>query len=129
MKVIPSFVHGIIDYIGGIVLLLAPNIFGFEEVGGAAVMIPRVLGIIVILQALCTDYELGIFRMLSMRAHLVNDYVLAAFLAISPWLFGFSVGPQNQWMPHVIVGIALFVVGLMSQPYVSTRRTTAHGAI
>ncbi len=43
IKVIPAYVHGILDYLGGIALLLAPNPFGFEAYGGAAVWIPRVL--------------------------------------------------------------------------------------
>jgi lysylphosphatidylglycerol synthetase-like protein (DUF2156 family) len=123
MKIIPTFVHGIADYIGGIALLAAPNIFGFADVGGAAVLIPRVLGVIILLQSICTNYELGLAKILPMRVHLMNDYVASLFLAASPWLFGFADGPSNSWMPHLIVGILVFVLSLMTQN--EPRRTAA----
>ena len=115
MKIIPTFVHGIADYIGGIVLLAAPNIFGFAEAGGAAVWIPRIIGIIVLLQSICTRYEVGLIKVLPMKMHLMNDYIASLFLAASPWLFGFSDGPSNVWMPHVVVGVLVFLLTLMTQ--------------
>jgi uncharacterized membrane protein YtjA (UPF0391 family) len=115
MKVIPTFVHGIFDYIGGIALLAAPNIFGFAEVGGAAVWVPRILGVIILLQSLITAYELSIAKMLPMRMHLMNDYIASLFLAASPWLFGFAGGPANQWMPHLVVGVGYFFIALMTE--------------
>ena len=115
MKIIPAFVHGIFDYIGGIALLAAPNLFGFADVGGAAVMVPRIIGLIVLLQSICTRYEVGLVKLIPMKMHLMNDYFASLFLAASPWIFGFNEGPSNQWMPHVVVGIAVFVLSLMTE--------------
>jgi SPW repeat len=115
MKTIPTYVHGILDYIVGIALLIAPNLFGFASLGGPPVTIPRTIGILVLLQALFTNYELGLFKVLPMRFHLAVDYVLSIFLALSPWLFGFHNQTANVWMPHLIVGIAVFLVTLMTQ--------------
>ena len=124
MKVIPAFVHGIFDYIGGIALLAAPNLFGFAEMGGAAVWVPRVIGAIVLLQSICTRYEVGLVKILPMKMHLMNDYIASLFLAASPWLFGFNDGPTNSWMPHVVVGILVFVLSLMTEtePRTATAR-------
>jgi hypothetical protein len=116
MKVIPAYVHGIFDYIGGLTLLAAPNLFGFAEYGGPAVMIPRVLGVVVLLMALSTRYEVGLFKVVPMRAHLAVDYAASLFLAASPWLFGFNTLPKNAWVPHVIVGLLVFFVTLMTEP-------------
>ncbi len=115
MKIIPAFVHGIFDYIGGVALLAAPNIFGFADEGGAAVWVPRLIGLIVLLQSICTRYEVGLVKLIPMRVHLMNDYVASLFLAASPWIFGFSGRPSNVWMPHVIVGLAVFVLSLMTR--------------
>ena len=115
MKIIPAFIHGIFDYLGGITLLAAPNLFGFSEVGGAAVWVPRIIGIIVVLQSICTNYEVGLIKVVPMKMHLMNDYVASIFLAVSPWLFGFSNQAANVWMPHLIVGIAVFVLSLMTE--------------
>lgn len=115
MKIIPTFVHGIFDYIGGIALLAAPNLFGFADVGGAAVWVPRIIGLIVLLQSICTDYEVGLVKVIKMRMHLMNDYVASLVLAASPWIFGFSDERSNAWMPHLIVGIAIFALSLLTQ--------------
>ena len=36
MRIIPTFVHGIADYVLGLVLLVLPNLFGFADMGGGA---------------------------------------------------------------------------------------------
>ncbi len=115
MKLVPTFYHGLFDYIGGVTLLAAPNIFGFAGLGGAAELVPRVLGIVVLLQALATDYELGVFKVLPMRMHIMNDYIAGVFLALSPWLFGFNTEPRNMWVPHVVVGLVVLVLTALTE--------------
>lgn len=124
MKTIPTFVHGILDYVVGIALLLAPNLFGFADVGGAAVMVPRVIGVLIIGMALITRYELGLIKLLPMPAHLAVDYVVPLILAASPWLFGFSDLRANAWVPHVVVGLGSFLIAIMTEK--EPRRQVAH---
>ncbi len=126
MKPIPTFLHGVADYVGGLALLLAPNLFGFADVGGAAVLVPRVLGVVILLQSVATRYELGLLKLLPMRMHLMNDYAASLFLAASPWLFGFNDEPRNAWLPHVMVGIGVFVLTLLTQT--EPRSTGSGGA-
>lgn len=123
MKTISTYTHGVFDYIAGIILIIAPNIFGFAHVGGAPVVVARVIGIIFIIQALFTNYELGLFKVLPMRAHLFGDYVLSIFLAISPWLFRFNTQPPNVWVPHLVVGVLVYLLTLMT--YREPRRIEA----
>lgn len=115
MKCIPTKVHGILDYVVAIVLVLAPIPFGFSEVGGAAVVVPTVLGIALFVYSLLTKYEWGVFKVLSMPYHLMIDMVAAIFLALSPFLFGFVNEAPNAWLPHVVVGIAVILVVLFSE--------------
>ena len=86
IRFIPTGIHAYFDYIGGIVLLAAPFIFNFYSVGGAAVIVPMVLGAGLILYSLLTNYELGIpgVKFIPMWMHLVFDFVASAFLALSP---------------------------------------------
>jgi len=44
IRFLPTKVHGGLDYLVGLALILAPNIFQFAGVGAAAVLIPQVLG-------------------------------------------------------------------------------------
>ena len=126
MKIITTFVHGILDYLVGIALLVAPNLFGFAGEGGAAEWLPRILGIVVLLQAVMTRYELGLAKVIPMQAHLMMDYVLSLLLAVSPWLFGFADRAPNVWMPHVIVGLAVFLVSLLTDPEPRRLHARAH---
>jgi hypothetical protein len=115
MRFIPSRIHGILDYIVGVLLLLAPEIFGFSQVGGAAVTIPRVIGVLILVQGVLTRYEMGLFKVLPFSFHLAMDYIVGIFLAGSPVLFGFSNQPTNVWLPHVLVGAFIFFSTLFTE--------------
>lgn len=115
MKFLSPRTHSIIGFIVGIALLLAPNIFGFSDVGGAAVMVPRILGIIIILSELTVRGSFSGIGIVSMRAHIALDVVLGAFLALSPWLFGFADEEANAWVPHLVVGIVIIGYALVTQ--------------
>ncbi|HEY4034536.1 MAG TPA: hypothetical protein VGL94_11295 [Ktedonobacteraceae bacterium] len=127
IRFVPTGIHAYFDYIGGIGLLAAPFVFGFYAVGGAAVIIPMILGIGLILYSLLTNYELGIpgLKFIPMASHLVFDFVASAFLAISPFLFGFINKAPNVWLPHVIAGVVVILLVLVSQ----TRYQPKAGAV
>ena len=116
MRFLPTRVHGFLDYIVGVALIAAPWIFQFSEYR-AATVVPIVLGIGLILYSLLTDYELGLARVLPMAMHNLFDIVAGIFLAASPWIFGFADKSANVWVPHVIVGIAVIVLGLVTEQY------------
>jgi len=105
MRVISTQVHGILDYLVGLLLVVAPWLFGFAD-NDTAKWVTIAVGITALLYSLVTDYELSVARVLPMSAHLALDALSGAFLAASPWLFGFS---QEVWVPHVIIG--LFEIG------------------
>jgi hypothetical protein len=101
MHILSRRAHGALDYIVGLLLIIAPKIFGFDD-GGIAARIPVTLGIITIVYSLFTNYELGLFKLLPFRAHLTLDVISGIFLAISPWAFQFA---DRVWVPHVVVGL------------------------
>ena len=117
-KFIPTKVHGILDYVVAIALFFAPMIFGFQDVGGAAVAIPMILGVGLFVYSLLTRYELGVVKVIPMPVHLAIDVVAALFLALSPFIFGFADEEPNAWVPHIVVGIAIILVVIFtdSQP-------------
>jgi hypothetical protein len=122
-RILPTRMHAILDYIIGVVLFLAPEIFGFSEVGGAAVLISRIVGVLILGQALMTNFELGVFKILPMSAHLGIDYLVGIFLAASPFIFGFSNNDTNVWLPHFVVGIVIFLQALMTETEPRYRRS------
>lgn len=101
MKFISTKTHGILDYIGGIVLIISPWLFGFAT-GGPAQWIPVILGLMIIGVSIFTRYELGAVRLIPMSTHLMIDIVTGLFLAVSPWLFGFA---DIVFWPHLLLGL------------------------
>jgi len=107
---ISSRVHGALDYIVGLLLILAPYLFGFAD-GSAAQIVPMVLGASTILYSLVTRYELSVARLIPYRLHLLIDAASGLLLLASPWLFGFA---DRIASPHVPVGLVELVVVALS---------------
>jgi len=123
MKFLPARVHEILDYIVGLALILAPYIFQFNDVGGAANAVPQIIGIASILMGLSTrGYRFSPLKLIPLSAHMIIDFVAGVLLAVSPWLFGFSDQGTNAWLPHLVVGIALIIVSLATQTAVASTR-------
>lgn len=125
MRIIPTRVHGILDYLVGIILIAAPWLLGFAE-GGAETWVPVIIGAGTIIYSLMTRYEMGVADVISMPAHLTIDLVAGAFLAISPWLLGYA---DIVWLPHLLVGLIEVGTALMTErePRTSTGGATATG--
>jgi hypothetical protein len=123
VRFVPTWLHGYFDYIGGVGLIAAPFVFNFFHVGGPAVILPIVLGVGLILYSLLTNYERGIpaLKFIPMPVHLILDFVASALLAASPFIFGFSNQAPNVWLPHVIAGVGVIVLVLVSQTRPRTR--------
>jgi hypothetical protein len=111
MRVIPTRVHGVMDYLIGVLLILAPWLFNFDN-GGLDTWVPVLLGAGVIIYSLYTDYELGMLHSISMPTHLSLDLVGGVLLGVSPWLFGFA---HRVWEPHVILGLIEIGTSLMTR--------------
>ena len=125
MRFISTRTHGVIDYLMGALLIVAPYLLGFAD-GTAAQWIPQIVGAALIGASLLTDYELGIIRTIPMPIHLGLDVAAGLLLVVSPWLFGFA---DYVWLPHVIFGLAEIGTGLMTHtvPGTTTGTPTSTG--
>jgi hypothetical protein len=125
MRFLSTKVHGAIDYIVGLALILAPMIFSFQDIGGAAVYVPIILGVSLIVYSMLTRYEWGVFKLISMYYHMVLDVVVAVLLILSPFLFGFVNEAPKAWLPHVLVGIVFVTVILFSETEAHDKMVTS----
>lgn len=118
---IPTRIHGILDYIVGLFLLASPWLLDFHQ-SGTATSVVIVLGGGALLYSLFTDYEAGVVKRIPMPVHLGLDAFNGVLLAVAPWLFGFS---ETIWKPHLILGLLEVGVVLLSHrhpPYRELRR-------
>jgi hypothetical protein len=128
---ITSRMHAMLDYPLAVVLIASPWIFGFSDVGGAAVAIPITIGALALGQSLITDWDLSVARIVPLPIHLALDALAGIVLAISPFVFGFSDEGTNAWLPLVVFGVGMLSAGLLTQRSPETppaaRRTTSPG--
>lgn len=103
MRFVPTRVHGMLDYLVGALLIIAPWFFAPP---GAATAVPVTLGFAALAYSLFTDYELGVVRRIPMPVHLNLDLASGLALLASPWLLGFG---HIVWLPHFVLG--LFEIG------------------
>lgn len=85
---IPLFLHGLIEYAAGALLVVAPFVFGFDS--GAATSASIVVGVLVIAVAATTDGPTSLVNQLPRPGHVALDYVLVAVFIAMPFLAGFS---------------------------------------
>ncbi len=120
MRFMNTRMHGMADYLVGIILILAPYLLGFAD-GTAAQYVSQILGVGALVYSLLTDYELGAMRVIPMPVHLGLDFASGLLLLASPWLFGFA--DRIAW-PHVLFGLLEIGASLTTQ----TRARDAHAA-
>ena len=85
---IPAFVHGAIEYLVAALFIAAPFLFAFDDDTATAVSI--VFGVVVLVVTASTALPTGLIKSIPVQAHAVIDFLLAAVLIASPFLFGFS---------------------------------------
>ena len=124
MRFLPTRVHGVLDYLTGILLIAAPWLLGFAR-GGAEQWISVMLGVSALLYSLLTNYELGLVRLIPMPVHLLLDGLSGVLLAASPWLFGFA---DQVYLPHLVLGMFEIGAALLTRTVPSVQRTQMSGA-
>lgn len=123
MKPIPTKTHGVIDYVVGIVLIVAPFLFGFADVP-AARNSAWIVGIGSLIYSLLTNYELGLIKALPVRLHLGLDIIAGIFLAASPWLLDYA---DEIFWPHLLVGLAEVGIACMTRTAPESFSSLPHG--
>ena len=112
---IPRFIHGAIEYLGGVVLVAAPFVLDFKS--GAATAVAIVLGVLVIVLAASTDGPTSLINSVQLQLHILLDYLLAVVLIASPFVFGFS-GEGAPTAFFIVVGVLhlLVTIGTRFRP-------------
>jgi hypothetical protein len=107
---IPRLVHGILEYLVGVLLIASQFVFDFDSGGAKAVSV--VIGVLIIVLAASTEGPTGLIDQVMIRSHAAFDYVVAAVLIASPFLFRFTDDAEATavfivlGMLHLLVSIA-----------------------
>lgn len=110
--IIPTKVHAVLDYVGGIMIASSPWLFGFARLGGAAVFVPVLIGCLQLVMAIFSNHELGVFKVFPMQLHLVLDMFAGFILIVLPFLYGFY---HLVFLPHLLLGLLSLTSGIFTQ--------------
>ena len=121
MQFVPTKVHGVLDYLGALLLIAFPFVLGFGTAAATWIMV--ILGAGVLVYTFFTDFELGIVRRLPVATHLLLDGLGGVFLLAAPWLFGFA--DQDPWWPFVLMGLVEIGAALFTRRVADDRMGAA----
>jgi hypothetical protein len=85
---LPAFVHGLLEYVVGVLLIAAPFVFTFDSDTATGISIAA--GVVVLIVNGSTAMSTGLVKSIPVQAHVMIDYVLAIFLIASPFVFAFD---------------------------------------
>jgi len=85
---VPAFVHGLLDYVAGVLLVAAPFVFAFDSDTATGVSIAT--GVVVLIVSASTAMSTGLIKSIPVQAHVILDYVVAILLIASPFVFAFD---------------------------------------
>ncbi|HEX6921467.1 MAG TPA: hypothetical protein VF314_14695 [Actinomycetes bacterium] len=85
---IPAFVHGVVEYAAGVLLIVAPFLFGFDSTSATAAAV--VIGLVLLAFTAMSPLPTGLVRAVSLGVHVTVDVVLAVLLVALPFLLDFT---------------------------------------
>jgi hypothetical protein len=120
LRLLPWPAHQAILYLAGIFLVLAPFVFGLLDTSALSVLLGA--GVVLLATAVLSRGPLGIVDVLPFRAQAAVEYVLAFFLMVAPFLFGFRRQTAGL-LTAVLVGLGLLIVFLVTRYPADTPRS------
>jgi hypothetical protein len=117
MRIIPTRLHGVIDYLAGILFIILPKILDWNQ---TANYLLSIMGVSVIVYSLITRYELGAIKWMPMRVHLILDILSGLLLIAAPFIFPVAGDGVTGWL--VGLGIFEILAGLMTDSAPRTLR-------
>jgi SPW repeat len=101
---LPYFLHNVLDYAVGALLIASPFLFGFDDIGSATA-VAIISGVVLLAVAAATDGPLSMVNSIPRPVHILFDVALGAFFIAAPFLFGFS-GEGTPTALFIILGVA-----------------------
>jgi SPW repeat-containing protein len=105
--------HVLIEYGVGVLTILAPFLLSFDSTAAKVVSVLVGAGILVL--AVVTDAPTGIARSLPVASHVVLDYVLALFLIVAPFVFGFADNDDAATAYFIVIGVAYIMLAVLTR--------------
>jgi hypothetical protein len=111
MQIIDTKTHGYIDYIFGLIIIALAYLLNFNSENTPNIAL-YIVGASAIIYSFFTNYELGVIKIIPINIHLMLDSLSGIFLAVSPWLLGFS---DKVFLPHLLFGLVEICITVITR--------------
>ena len=85
---IPLEAHAMVEPIIGLLFILAPFIFSFDD--SAAKTLSIVLGVVILLSGMSTRWRVSLVKLIPLRVHFMTDVLIGIVCIAAPFVLGFS---------------------------------------
>ena len=110
---IPFSIHVLLEYGIGVLTILSPFLFSFDD--DAAQFVAVLIGAGVLVLAVVTDAPTGLARSLPVASHVVLDYVLGLVFLVTPFVFGFAGDDTAATAYFIVLGIGYVVFAVLTR--------------
>jgi hypothetical protein len=121
MRVVPTIIHGIADYVVGAIVCGLPFYYGWTGTQRTTFV---VLGAFVIAYSLVTDYEAGLVRFLRIRFHLLLDAIFGLAMLFLPSLLDL---PAPERLPVYAIGVLALILAATTK--IRAQGTHSHASL
>ena len=117
---IPLSLHGLIEYVAGVLFIVAPLLLDYDS--GAATGVSVAVGVVILVVAATSAFPTGLIPRIPVSVHVTLDFVLAAFLIVSPFIFSFSDETEPTAF-FLVLGIAHLLITIGTRFLPSRKQT------
>lgn len=110
MKKLSAGIHGILDYVTVLILLISPSVLNMQTFGEN---FTYALGSIHLVLTLCTNFKAGVFKIVPLKIHGLIEVIVAAALIVISIGFGFS-GNTICFYYYLVFSVLLFMIWLLT---------------
>lgn len=110
MKVISPRMHGYLDFLTVILFLLAPTLFGLNQIPA---LLAYSLAAVHLLVTLVSDFPFGIVKIIPFPVHGWIERVVGPALVAVPFILGFAADEIARNF-YIAMGFVIIVVGVLT---------------
>lgn len=113
MRFVTKQIHAYLDYPVAVALMALPFLLGLGTSNPLALQLSVATGIAALLLTLLTDHQLGVYKIIPYRGHLIVDGLVGIVFVIAPFVFSFEGSDAYYYW---INGAAVLTVVSLHKP-------------
>ncbi len=110
MKLISPRTHGYLDFLTVILFLLAPTLFGLNQLPA---LLAYSLAVVHLIVTLTSDFPFGIVKIIPFPIHGWIERIVGPTLVAVPFILGFAAD-EIACNFYIAVGVVIIAVGLLT---------------